>query len=92
MKLVLLYLIRCTGPSREVGEGGCDTCELGIRTRDDLGNVQTHCLPKDQEKCPDGYYQRQIQADHKTDPLRGKRVGYICMTNCTNGFMKNNHF
>ncbi|KAJ8321548.1 hypothetical protein KUTeg_000899, partial [Tegillarca granosa] len=53
-------------------DGGCDTCELGIG----------HKMPM--EKCPDGYYQRQIQADHETDPLRGKRVCERCHPLCKN--------
>ncbi|BFZ15671.1 hypothetical protein BsWGS_18709 [Bradybaena similaris] len=43
----------CTGPGKHVGEGGCNACELGVRSSN---KKLTQCLSAFNQSCGDGYF------------------------------------
>lgn len=68
----------CTGPSNAVKVGGCNTCELAINI---TLNGTVHCLPLDQDWCPDGFYSQQYRGD-TNHPLIKKQVCQPCHHLC----------
>ncbi|XP_045177592.2 epidermal growth factor receptor-like isoform X3 [Mercenaria mercenaria] len=65
----------CTGPSSAVKVGGCNTCLLAINKT--LENDTVRCLPRDQDYCPRGYYEKQYRSD-VPHPLTKKQVCQPC--------------
>ncbi|XP_045205394.2 epidermal growth factor receptor-like isoform X2 [Mercenaria mercenaria] len=65
----------CTGPSSAVKFGGCNTCLLAINKT--LENDTVRCLPRGQDYCPRGYYEKKYRTD-VPHPLTMKQVCQPC--------------
>ncbi|KAK3601290.1 hypothetical protein CHS0354_011886 [Potamilus streckersoni] len=69
----------CTGPSNEVRNGGCNTCELAIN--ETLVDGTISCLPQEWEDCPKGYYMTRL-GPLPVSPLSRKNICQPCHALC----------
>ena len=66
----------CTGPSKTLGQGGCNTCAVGVVAADGF-NI-TMCLPHDTVHCGKGYFMGSLSGDHLLK-MAGKQVNVVCV-------------
>ncbi|KAL3854543.1 hypothetical protein ACJMK2_013807, partial [Sinanodonta woodiana] len=69
----------CTGPSSEVRNGGCNTCELAFNQTLVDGTIS--CLPPEREDCPKGYYLTRL-GPLPVSPLSRKNICQPCHNLC----------
>ena len=62
---------RCTGPLEDVVEGGCDSCEIGLRRKAEDQTIS--CLPPDTDSCEPGYHMTAV-ATTSASPMAGRKV------------------
>ncbi|XP_048773673.2 epidermal growth factor receptor-like isoform X3 [Ostrea edulis] len=80
----------CTGPSDIVGEGGCNTCELGIEFKELDGKSRFRCmLDSESQRCPHNYFLSYVSRQTSSH-LVGSSACFICDEMCDGCHLSSN--